>query len=149
MINPASPGFQLLGVYNDEVFNLYKGVYEMSGIRYSIINSLDGFDEVSLTAGTRVASEGSEKILFPAEFGFDGISAAELFGGNNVEEAAQIFIRILEGKGAKAQNNVVAANAALAINHFSPEKNLAECAAIASESLNSGKALLAFKNLIS
>jgi anthranilate phosphoribosyltransferase len=145
MTNPASPACQILGVYDKQVFDLYKNVYKTSGIRYTIINSVDGYDEVSLTDTLRFASGAQEGELNPEDFGFPRINPLELFGGNHVKDAAGIFLAILSGKGSTAQNRVATANAALAIQCLEPEKKLDECIAIASESLESGKALQALK----
>lgn len=148
MTNPASPACQVLGVYNREVFDLYRDVYRTSDIRYTIINSVDGYDEVSLTDTIRFASGGQEGELKPEDFGFTRINPEELFGGKTVKEAAGKFTAILSGKGSIAQNQVASANAALAIQCLEPEKQLDECLAIASESLESGKALQSLKNFL-
>ena len=141
MTNPSSPKFQLLGVNNNEVFNQYKNVYSKLDVNFAIINSLDGYDEVSLTADTHFADNNREINISPADFGFDKIQPKKLFGGDSVKDAAKIFINILEGKGTPEQNNVVLANAALGLNIFYAKKSLLECVEIAKESLENGKAL--------
>jgi anthranilate phosphoribosyltransferase len=141
MINPSSPKYQLLGVNNKENFEHYKNVYKTLDINFMIVNSNDGYDEVSLTANTHFANNKSEGNITPEEFGFEKITPEKLFGGNSVEEAAKIFLNILEGKGTIEQTNVVVANAALGLNVVFPEKDLVECVEIAVESLKSGKAL--------
>ena len=141
MINPSSPKYQVLGVNNLENFNHYKNVYETLDVNYAIVNSLDGYDEISLTVETRIATNHKEYILSPSDFGMKNIHPEKLFGGNTVEDAAKIFVDILEGKGTDEQNNVVIANAALGLNIYFPEKELIECVEIARESLKSGKAL--------
>jgi anthranilate phosphoribosyltransferase len=148
MINPSSPKYQVLGVNNSENFNHYKKVYSTLDVNYAIVNSLDGYDEVSLTADTRVATNGKEINLSPADFGMKKVNQEKLFGGDSVEEAAKIFADILEGKGTPEQNNVVLANAALGLNVVFPEKNLLACVAMAGESLESGKALQKLKAII-
>jgi anthranilate phosphoribosyltransferase len=148
MINPASPKFQVLGVNNNEVFNHYKNIYNSLDINYTIVNSIDGYDEVSLTDDTRFASNKGEGLYSPADFGFEKIKPEKIFGGNSIEEAAQMFMNILSGKGTKDQNNVVIANAALALNLVFQDKNLTGCVEMATESLNSGKALAKLKAVI-
>ena len=145
MINPSSPKYQLLGVNNDENFNHYKNVYETLDVNFMIVNSNDGYDEVSLTAGTHFADNTKEGTISPSDFGFEKITPEKLFGGNSVEEAAHIFINVLEGKGTMEQTHVVVANAALGLNVVFPEINLKECVEIAAESLKNGKALEKFK----
>ncbi len=141
MLNPSSPKYQLLGVNNSENFNHYKNVYETLDVNFAIVNSLDGYDEVSLTTDTHFASNSVEKNISPAEFGMEKILPEKLFGGNSVEAAAKIFVTILEGEGTSEQNNVVLANAALGLNVVHPEKSLLECVEMAKESLERGKAL--------
>jgi len=141
MINPASPKYQLLGVNNPENFELYKNVYKTIDVNYAIIHSTDGYDEVSLTADTRIATAHNDYLLSPSGFGMTKVQPEKLFGGNTVEEASKIFVNILEGKGTSEQNNVVVANAALGLQLVFPEKSLADCVAMAAESLKSGKAL--------
>lgn len=148
MINPSFPNYQLLGVYNEEVFNFYNEVYKSSGINYMIINSLDGYDEVSLTDGAKYASNYSEGIYYPKDFGFENVAPEILSGGNSVEEAAKIFMDILKGESTVSHENVVIANAALGLKCISPEKALEECIEIASDSLRSKKALNVLKKLI-
>lgn len=141
MINPSSPKYQLLGVNNDVNFQHYKNVYETLGVNFAIVNSVDGYDEVSLTADTHIAAKGNEYHLSPADFGMKELAPETLFGGESVEDAAKIFLNILKGKGSSEQNNVVIANAALAINVVYADKTLLNCIDIAKESLKSGKAL--------
>jgi len=148
MINPSSPKYQLLGVNNSENFTHYKNVYEALEVNFMIVNSKDGYDEVSLTDEVHFSNNKGEGFLSPKDFGFERIIPEKLFGGNSVEEAAKIFINVLEGKGTKEQSNVVTANAALGLQVVLQEKNLATCVEIASESLKSGKALEKLKAVI-
>lgn len=141
MINPVLPKFQLLGVNNSENFEHYKNVYKTLNVNFAIVNSLDGYDEVSLTADTRFASKEKEVNITPLDFGMQQLKPESLFGGNSVKDAAKIFIDILENNGTEAQNNVVIANAALALNLVYPAKSVLDCVEMAKESLQSGKAL--------
>ena len=148
MVNPSSPKYQVLGVNNLENFNHYRNVYETLDVNYAIVNSLDGYDEISLTAETRIATNHTEYVLSPSDFGMKNIQPEKLFGGDTVEEAAKIFIEILKGNGTSEQNNVVTANAALGLNVFYPNKELLECVELATESLKSGKALEKLRKVI-
>ena len=71
----------------------------------------------------------------------------DFFGGKSIEESAKIFMNVLKGDGTKAQNEVVIANAGVAI-HCVAKKTLFECFAEAKESLESKKALNVFNKLI-
>lgn len=147
MINPSSPKYQLLGVNNEVNFNHYKNVYKTLDVNFMIVNSIDGYDEVSLTADTHFVSNNSEANLSPSDFGFEKIEPGKLYGGDSVEDAAKIFISILKGNGTKEQNSVVLANAALGLNVVHPEKDLLECVEIAKESLESKSALEKLKKI--
>lgn len=147
MVNPSSPKYQVLGVNNTENFNHYKNVYETLDVNFTIINSNDGYDEVSLTDSTRFAQKEKEGYFSPADFGFEKIHPETIYGGDSIEEAARIFMSILEGKGTTEQNNVVVANAAVALNLVFPKQSLQDSVEMASESLKSRKALQKLKEV--
>ncbi|HAH24706.1 MAG TPA: anthranilate phosphoribosyltransferase [Prolixibacteraceae bacterium] len=148
IINPSFPKNQLVGVYDLEVMDLYHQVFRESEQNYLIVHSLDGYDEISLTGEARFVSNHEADNLSPADFGFPLITQAELFGGETVIEAAKIFQNVLEVTATNAQQNVVIANAALGIHCIYPERPLSQCVGEATESLKSGKALKAFKKLM-
>jgi len=148
IINPSFPKNQLVGVYDLDVMDLYHQVFRESGQNYIIVNSLDGYDEISLTGDARFVSNLTKDNLSPADFGFAPVSQEALYGGETVEAAAKIFKNVLEGFGTETQQNVVIANTALGIKCIFPEKSLIDCVAEALESLESKRALGAFKKLI-
>ncbi|MGD2033532.1 MAG: anthranilate phosphoribosyltransferase [Bacteroidales bacterium] len=148
MVNPAKPVNQIVGVYNEEALDLYHNVFSSAGINSIILYSLDGYDEISLTGDFRSVSSGEDKIYSPESIGFGKVFPEDLFGGNSVEEAAKIFLDILEGNGTRPQNDVVTANAGFALKCYFPERSLQECIHIARESLENRKALKAMKKLI-
>lgn len=148
IINPSFPKNQLVGVYDLEVMDLYHQVFRESGQNYLIVHSLDGYDEISLTADARFVTNLTEDSLSPADFGFLRITQEELYGGETVAQAARIFQSVLELGATDAQQNVVIANAALGLQCVTPESSLGDCVAQATESLKSKKALAAFKKLI-
>jgi anthranilate phosphoribosyltransferase len=148
IINPSFPKNQVIGVYDLDVMDLYHQVLQDSNQNYLIVNSLDGYDEISLTGEARYVSNQTEDSLSPADFGFKQLKQQELYGGETVEAAAKIFKSVLECTGTPAQQNVVIANAALGIHCVYSERSLADCVAEASESLKAGRALAAFKKLM-
>ncbi len=148
MVNPSFPRYQVLGVNNLENFIHYRQVYETLDVNYTVINSNDGYDEVSLTGSARYARNKEEGSFSPSDFGFEQIRPDSLFGGNSVKEAADIFMNILEGNGTTEQNNVVLANSAVGLNLFFREKSLLECVEMAGESLKSGRALQKLKAVV-
>lgn len=146
MVNPAFPKNQLVGVFNLELARMYNYLYQNTDKNFSILHALDGYDEISLTGTTKVLSNHSESMINPEDFGISKIVQEDIFGGNSVKEAAAIFMDVISGRGAEAQNNVVCANAGMAI---ATVKNIApkEGFETAKESLLNGNALSALKKL--
>jgi len=147
MVNPAFPKKQLVGVFSLELARLYTYLYQQSDKNFVILYSLDGYDEISLTGPFKHFSNMKEQIISPEELGLNSVKAEDITGGKTIRESAEIFMNILKGKG-KAQNEVVIANAGMAIHCARPELNREEAIALAKESLESGKALEAFRLLI-
>jgi anthranilate phosphoribosyltransferase len=148
LVNPAKPNNQIVGVYNLELARLYAYLYQKSSVNYTILNALDGYDEVSLTGDFKTFSAEGEKINSIADLGFDKLNAAEITGGHTVAESAGIFMQVLNSQGTTAQNNVVLCNAALAIRTMEPTKTFADSFYEAEESLLQHKALNSFKQLL-
>ena len=149
MVNPATPKFQLVGVYNLEMARVYNYLLQQTGKAFTIIHGLDGYDEISLTNDTKVITNEGEKIMTPEQLGKRMVSAEDITGGNSVEEAAKIFLKILKGEASWAQNAVVLANAAMALQCTGHFKTYEEAYNEAVRSLESGKANEALQKLIS
>ena len=146
LVNPSQPKAQLLGVANLDQMRLYRQVYQKLGIDYGIVNSIDGYDEISLTGDFKVATNNYEQVFSPADLGFVPATPEELVGGANEDEAAEIFDAVLENMALPAQKNVVLANAAFGIQVMEKgKKSIEECVEIARESIDSGKALATFR----
>ena len=86
--------------------------------------------------------------MTPEQLGKRMVSAIDIHGGNSVEEAAKIFLKILKGEGSWAQNAVVLANAAMGLHCTGNYKSYDDAYAAAVESLDGGKAYQALNNLI-
>ena len=147
MVNPAFPKHQLVGVYNLEMARIYNYLLQPTGNNFTIIHSLDGYDEISLTGDTKVITNEGERIFSAEELGNRVVNPEDIYGGDTVEQAAKIFIDILEGKGSLAQNAVVLANSAMALQCTGQYSSYDECYQLATESLASGKALGVLKKL--
>lgn len=149
MVNPANPQYQLVGVYNLEMARIYNYLLQKTGKPFTIIHSLDGYDEISLTNDTKVITQNGEKVLSAEELGKRVVYAADIAGGSSVEEAAKTFLKILKGEGTWAQNAVVLANSAMALQCMGGYKNYDEAYNTAVESLEAGKAYRQLEKLIS
>ena len=146
LVNPSFPKIQLLGVFNLEMFRMYGYLYQNTDVNFTILHSLDGYDEVSLTGPTKILTSTTEGMLNPVDFGVRHLKQSEIEGGKTIEESADMFINILSGRGTEAQNNVVCANAGLAIATVTKCTPL-EGFELAKESLFSGKGLKALQTL--
>lgn len=140
MVNPAFPKHQLVGVYNLEMARIYNYLLQPTGNNFTIIHSLDGYDEISLTGDTKVITSEGEKIYSAEQLGKRMVSATDIYGGNTVEEAAKLFLKIIKGEGTWAQNAVVLSNAAMALQCTGKYSSYEECYKAAVESLESGRA---------
>lgn len=149
MANPANPDYQLVGVYNFEMARIYNYLLQLGGKPFTIIHGLDGYDEISLTNDTKVITNEGEKIMTPEQLGKRMVLASDISGGSSVEEAAKIFSTIIKGDGTWAQNAVVLANAAMALNCTGKFKTYDDAYNAAVESLESGKANESLQKLIS
>lgn len=139
MVNPSFPKHQMVGVFNLELLRLYNYLYQKTDKNYSIVHDLGGYDELSLTNNAKIATNHSELLFSPDDLDLKSITAESIFGGNTVKEATEIFESIISGRGSKAQNAVVCANAGLAIA-TAKQITHKEGFEYAKESLLSGKA---------
>ncbi len=148
MVNPSNPQNQMIGVFSLDVARLYHYLYQESGKEFCIVHSIDGYDEISLTGAFKAFTRSTERTFVPGDLGLDPVTPADIYGGTSVEMAASLFLKILEGKGSRAQNDVVVANAALALYCMVENPGMVQGLGRARESLESGSALKAFKQLI-
>ncbi len=147
MVNPSFPNNQMVGVYSLEVARLYAYLYQKSNKNFAIIHNLDVYDEVSLTDDFKRVTQNADEILAPEYFGFGKIKPEQIASGGTIENAAKIFINVLEGKATEAQTKVVLANAALAIQLMN-KKSIEESLEEARESIKSGRAYSSLKKLV-
>tara|TARA_R110000765_G_scaffold9757_2_gene30362 strand:- start:1393 stop:2388 length:996 start_codon:yes stop_codon:yes gene_type:complete len=146
MVNPAFPQNQMVGVFNLELARMYGYLYQKTDKNFTVLHALDGYDEISLTGNTKTISNTTESMLKPSDFGVNTIKQSDIVGGDSIEDSAQIFLNVLQGKGTEPQNNVVCANAGIAIatvEGLTPIQGFER----AKESLLNGKGLAALKKI--
>lgn len=150
LVNPSSPSNHMLGTFNLEIARLYNYILqEEKNINYGIIHALDGYDEISLTSGFKIFTKEGEQIINPEDLGQKRLQQSDIFGGNDVADAAKIFKTILEGAGTEAQNNVVLTNAAFALKIVDTKKSFETAFEEAQQSLFGGKAKQTLDKLVS
>lgn len=148
LVNPCRPAYQLLGVATLDQMRLYTQTLQRLGIGFTVVNSFDGYDEISLTSEFKVMTNNFEKVYVPSDLQFPTAAQSELSGGATPQEAAAIFDAVLQGSATPSQRNCVVANAAVAIRTICPTKSLADCLAEASESLASRRAAQCFERFV-
>lgn len=136
MVNPSFPKNQMVGVFSLELARMYSYLYQNTNTNFCILHGLNGFDEISLTDETKIISKNAEIVIKPSHFNLHKIDIKEIKGGETIEAASKLFYKIISGNGTKSQNDVVCANAALAISTIK-SCSVMEGFALAKESLES------------
>lgn len=148
LVNPMIPRYQLLGVYNLKLLRLYSYIAQKEGVQCTIVHSLDGYDEVSLTSPFKVSDASGEYLYTPEELGWKRAAQESLSGGETIADAAAIFDRVLDNTATPEQHDCVVANAAFAIRTLDPHLSLQEAVAEAEQSIASGRAKAAFERFL-
>lgn len=146
--NPIMPKRTVLGVFNLKMARMYFYTYQQTDVNYSIVHSLDGYDEISLTGDFKVINKSGEYIYSPEQFGLTLCQGSDLSGGNTPEDASRIFDDVINNKATEAQKNAVIANSAIAIHTIDPNLNIAECVAQAREVIDSGRVKETFRQFL-
>jgi anthranilate phosphoribosyltransferase len=147
LVNPAQTEYKYVGVFNRSVARLYNFFLQTGSTQYCLVNSLDGYDEISLTSDVLITTNNSEQVIPRDELPFKPIHAEGISAGNSIEEAAKIFIAVLKNQASESQKNVVLINSAFAMQCYT-SKNIDECIAICNENIESGKAFQLFNRII-
>ena len=146
LVNPSFPKNQLTGVFNLELGRLYNYLFQKTNKNYTILYSLDGYDEISLTGITKAYTQKKEIMLSPDSFKVSKVEFNQIQGGEDIISSVKIFMNVIQNKGTEAQQNVVCANAGMAISTalgLEPIDGFIR----AKESLQSGNALESLKIL--
>ncbi len=149
LFNPTRPRHQLLGVYNLSLMRMYRYITQRDGINCTIVHSLDGYDEISLTSPFKVATSAGESVMTPERLGLPRVTPGDLYGGETITEASRIFDDVLGGRGGEARTACVLANAAYAICTLEPELSLSDALLEAREAVESGRASESFRRFVS
>lgn len=148
LVNPAKPSHRLTGLFSNELLRKYQYLLQETNETYTLVHSDDGFDEISLTAPVKLVTNTTTKVYSPLEFGLSKVNESELFGGNTADDAAKVFLNILEGRGTEAQNKVVAVNSAAALFTLGKVESIKSGIGITQDALISGKAKTRFNKFM-
>ena len=151
LTNPAGARRQLIGVFDGGLTSRMAGVLQALGSeRAFVVRGADGLDEITLT-GPSTVSELKEGAITtyevrPGDFGLEEAPLEAIQGGAAADNA-RILTSVLEGTPGPARN-VVVMNAAAAIVAGGLTASLEEGAAVAQESIDSGRARETLARLI-
>ena len=148
LVNPCHPKNSLHGTATQAQQRLYVRAHQKIGDNYGVVTSYDGYDEISLTSGFKLVTPHFEKVFTPKDLGLNYVEPKDIYGGSTAAEAKAIFDAVLDGSATEAQKSVVLANAACGISVIDRNLSVEESIALCRESLESGKALAAFKRFV-
>lgn len=144
LTNPASPTYQLLGVYDENLVEPLAQVLTSLGVKRGLsIYGMDKMDEISASAETKICEfhHGFYKtyVIKPEDFGFTRCKKEDLIGGTPEENAA-ITTAILKGEQSPRRNAVLM-NAGAAIYIAGKANSIADGVSLAGKLIDSGAAL--------
>ena len=148
LVNPCQPRNSLHGTATQAQQRLYVRAHQKIGDNYGVVTSYDGYDEISLTSGFKLVTPNFEKVFTPKDLGLNYIEPKDIFGGVSVSTAADIFDAVLQGTSTPEQKSVVLANAACGISIIDRNLSVEESIELCRESLDSGRALSAFRTFL-
>ena len=142
--NPASPTYQLLGVYDEALVEPLAQVLTSLGVkRGMVVYGLDKLDEISLSSPTKICEFTDGKyityVIKPEDFGFERCFKEDLVGGTAAENA-QITRDILSGKLQGPKRNAVLMNAGAALYIARKAESMREGILMAADLIDTGKA---------
>jgi anthranilate phosphoribosyltransferase len=141
LTNPARASGQVVGVYSLELVEKLAEALSMLGLRRAlVVHGLDGLDEITITAPTRIA-EAREGLVRsyevePEEFGMARATLQDISGGDAAENA-EIIRAVLRGEKS-ARRDVVVLNAAAALVAAGWAEHIGLAIPLAAKSIDSG-----------
>lgn len=139
LVNPVQPVFQLTGTYSLELAKMYQHLLRRQRTGFAVVHAMDGYDEITLTDAARLLSKNNDTLIGAEHMGVASLSSQDLLSGGNIREAKNILLNITRGQGSTAQNTVVAANTAVAMQTIAQETNLKTAFTEALQFIRSGQ----------
>ena len=152
LLNPANAEYEVLGVYSKELLRDYaRAAKSLGAKRVMVVNSEDGYDEISPCAPTsvyQIDEKGNENqyVINPANFGIADADENELYGGNGSDNA-KLAMEVLNGGGRKTIRYAVGLNAGAVLYLCGKARTLKDGYAMALEAIDSGKTLAKLKEI--
>jgi anthranilate phosphoribosyltransferase len=151
LTNPADASAQVVGVYSAELVEKLAEALSMLGLRRAfVVHGLDGLDEITITAPTRIAEVRGGRVhsyeVTPEEFGMNRATLRDISGGDATANAA--IIRQILGGEKSPRRDVVLLNAAAAIVVAGKKEHLADALPVAAKSIDGGGAAAKLEALV-
>lgn len=151
LCNPASAKRQLIGVFDRKWAQpMAEALRDLGSTHVWIVHGEDGLDEITTTGKTFVTELKDSKIsaftLVPEDFGIERTNLEDLRGGN-AEANAESLAALLNGMTGPYRD-IVLLNAAATLVVAGLADTMTEGMAMATESIDSGKAFNALQDLI-
>ena len=142
LLNPASPTCQIVGCIDESVGKILAEAIGSLRNRAQIVTSLDGYDEVSIFANTKVINVVEGKLSHWEFEPFDDIrlSHSTAFWGGCNRNASE-FLAVLKGNGSEEIRKMIAVNAAFGLLITDNEKDPVEAYKKTYRSLKDGLVL--------
>jgi len=152
LTNPASAKAQILGVFNEELTEIFASVLNNLGTeRALIVHGLDGLDEITISDKTKITELNKGEIttyfIEPEDFGLKRSSTLEIEGGDS-KENAEILKGLLNGEIHGAKKDILILNSGAGLYIGNKANSLKEGVQLAREILDSGKAYKKLEELI-
>ncbi|WP_315791297.1 anthranilate phosphoribosyltransferase [Fischerella sp. JS2] len=154
LVNPLRPTGQVIGVFDPKLLATIAQALQQLGTQKAIVlHGREKLDEAGLGDVTDLAVLSKQEVTLttidPIKLGINTAPITALVGGN-VEENAEILKAVLQGKGTQAQQDVVALNAALAlqVGEAVPLLDHAQGVQLARDILQSGAAWTKLEQLV-
>lgn len=148
MTNPAGVKRQVIGVFSPDLCRpIAEALHQLGSEHVMVVSAVDGLDEISIAAPTRVAElrsgDISEYIIQPEDFGFQ-TSTLEGLSVTSSEQSARLIRSALAGEDSDVASRaaeLIALNAGAAIYTSGVAATLANGVQMAEDAIASGAAL--------
>ena len=145
LINPLGPKRHILGLSRDDMVRRTAEVLGLLGYEHAlVVHGLDGYDELSLVGESHICEVRSgrlqEYIAAPGDLGMKRCRPEDLVGGSP-RENAEILEGVLSGRISGPKRDMLVLNAAGAFVVGGRASDLREGAAMAEETIASGRAM--------
>jgi len=141
--NPASAEYQLIGVFSEDLCQPMAKAARLLGVkRVMVVHSMDGMDEISVSAPTKIVEIGEDDnvksyIFEPEEIGIKLFSSCELKGGD-AKKNMKIANEIISGNNNSAIKEAVLLNAGAALYTAGIASNIKDGYTMAKDALDKG-----------